>query len=40
MLELFSMVWTAYVMIVISQEEPRQDRKVALMRGNNMTSVQ
>ena len=38
-LELFGMVWTSYVMIVIRKDLPGRDEERVLMRGDNFTAV-
>ena len=37
---LFGMVWTAYVMIVIRNELPGREGEAVLMRGDNTSAVQ
>ena len=39
-LELFGMMWTAYMMIVIRRDLPSRDGEAVLMRGDNSSSVQ
>ena len=39
-LELFGMVWTAYVMIVIRKDLPDRVGEAVLMRGDNSSAVQ
>ena len=39
-LELFGMVWTAYVMIVIRKDLPGRAGEAVLMRGDNSSVVQ
>ena len=39
-LELFGMVWTAYMMIVIRKDLPGRDGEAVLMRGDNSSAVE
>ena len=39
-LELFGMVWTAYVMIVVRNDLPRREGETVLIREDNSSAVQ
>ena len=39
-MELFGMVWTAYVMIVIKKDRPGRAGEAVLLRGDNSSAVQ